>query len=491
VAVTVHLQTLFWLNPDEPFYAVAAVMSVVATVPVLNGTRVRLVYSGLVLSISAAQLLTGGEGTGFLGVGLAWMFLLLGRQTTTRERAVQQLRETRTELEQERSERQRLEQELQTAQRMDSLGRMAGAFAHEFNNQLMAIRLHADLLERSLVPGVRQFTDVRQIQRTTSAAADLTSRLLAFSRPSRRREDPADLNAVVRQSFVTLRHLMGERIAVVIEPDHIASLFVPIGDKQLSQVLLNFALNSRDAMPDGGSFRVSASRIERASVELPVNLPGDEIARLTVSDSGIGMTDEVRDRLFEPFFTTKADRGNSGLGLSVVYGMVKDSGGHVRVTSNPGAGARFDVYWPLATPAPAGAKATAAPATPRRARVLLVEDQAVLRDGLARWLAERGYAVVPCESAEEALTRANEIDVMASDVVLRGMDGIELLGELRRRTPRLPAVLFSGHVDHLAKRRREIPEGVEFLEKPFALETLAAALEALVDKNALRSSSIH
>jgi two-component system cell cycle sensor histidine kinase/response regulator CckA len=452
---------------------------------------VRLAYSGLVLSISAAQLLTGGEGTGFLGVGLAWMFLLLGRQVTTRERAVKQLRETRTELAQERSERQRLEQELQTAQRMDSLGRMAGAFAHEFNNQLMAIRLHADLLERSLAPGVRQLADVRQIQQTTGAAADLTSRLLAFSSPTRKLEDPADLNAAVRQSFVTLRHLMGERIAVVVEPEEAGSLFVPIGDKRLSQVLLNFALNARDAMPEGGSLRVAAARIKRSSVELPVEIPGDEIARLTVSDSGIGMSDEVRDNLFEPFFTTKAGKGNSGLGLSVIYGMVKETGGHIRVTSEPGRGARFDVYWPIATPAVAGAKISLAAGVPRRARVLLVEDQAVLRDGLARWLAERGYAVVPCESAEEALMRAKEIDVMASDVVLRGMDGIELLRQLRRRAPRLPAVLFSGHVDHLAKRRREIPDGVEFLEKPFALETLAAALEAVVGKSALRGSSIH
>jgi CheY-like chemotaxis protein len=165
-----------------------------------------------------------------------------------------------------------------------------------------------------------------------------------------------------------------------------------------------------------------------------------------------------------------------------VYGHVKETGGHIRVTSELGQGARFDIYWPTAQPAANPVLAGVIPhPVPHRARILLVEDQAALRDGLARWLGDQGYAVVPCESAEEALTRANGVDVIASDVVLRGMDGIELLGRLRRAAPALPAVLFSGHLDHLAVRRRELPDGVRFLEKPFAPEALLTTLEALVE----------
>jgi signal transduction histidine kinase/CheY-like chemotaxis protein len=493
VVVTMHLQALFWRNPSEPFFAVAAVMSVVATIPVLMGTRVRVAYSILVLGVSAAQLAMGSGGTGFLGVGLAWMFVLLGRQVSTQEKAVARLNEARIELAHERSERIRLEQELQTAQRMDSLGRLAGAFSHEFNNQLMAIRIHADLLERSLPPQAPQRGDVAQIQRTTTSAADLTSRLLAFSRPNRTNEEPADVGAVLRQNLVTLRHLVSEQVAVSLEvPD--APLHAPVGAKQLAQILLNLALNARDAMPEGGSLRLSVARIPRASVELPIDIPAESLVRLTVSDTGAGMDESVRDRLFEPFFTTKTGRGNSGLGLSVVYGLVKDTGGHIRVTSEAGKGARFDIFWPLvpaALPEAVSEKSDVAYAPPR-ARVLLVEDQAVLRDGLSRWLGDQGYAVVSCESAEEALNCANDVDVIASDVVLPGMDGIELLGRLRRAAPALPAVLFSGHVDHLAARRREIPAGVRFLEKPFAPEALLAMLEALIrGARAVRPAALH
>ena len=176
----------------------------------------------------------------------------------------------------------------------------------------------------------------------------------------------------------------------------------------------------------------------------------------------------------------------------MVYGIVRETGGHIRVTSEPGRGARFDIYWPevgatAAAPERVAPPVAAAPAL--RARVLFVEDQAVLRHGLARWLADSGYAVVACESGEEALTRMNDIDVIASDVVLRGMDGIELLGRIRRRVPRLPAVLFSGHLDHLARERRAIPPGVAFLEKPFAPDALVSKLDELVD--AARATPVH
>jgi signal transduction histidine kinase/ActR/RegA family two-component response regulator len=431
------------------------------------------------------QAFTNDASTVFLSTGIAWAVLLMNRfvkaRTQERKTAALQLREAHEELAHEKAERMRLQRELEVAQRMDSLGRLAGAFSHEFNNQLMAIRIHAELLERALPRGSAQRGDLEQILRTTGAAADLTSRLLAFSRPNRTREEPADLCAVLRQSLVTLRPVMTEKTPVAWSaPDD--PVYAPVGTKQLGQILLNLALNARDAMPQGGALRVSVERVPRASVELPFDIRATTLAVLTVTDTGSGMSPEVRDRVFEPFFTTKSGVGNAGLGLSVVYGIVKETGGHIRVTSEPGAGTRFDVYWPEvpASEARAVVPAEGAPSAGHRARVLLVEDQPALRDGLTRWLGDHGFAVVPCESGEEALARANDVDVIASDVVLRGMDGIELLGRLRREAPELPAVLFSGHLDHLATQRRAIPEGVMFLEKPFAPEALLTTLDTLV-----------
>jgi CheY-like chemotaxis protein len=358
----------------------------------------------------------------------------------------------------------------------------------------MAIRIHTELLERSLPENAPQRPDLDRIMETTTSAADLTARLLTFSRASRVREDPADVAAVVKKSIITLRHLMSEKVPVAISAPA-ESCVAPVGARQLSQVLLNVALNARDAMPDGGVLRVEVARLPRNAVVLPIDIPAKTLIVLTIADTGIGMNADVRDRLFEPFFTTKSELGNSGLGLSVVYGIVKETGGHIRVTSEPGAGARFDIFWPEID---AKTKPRSEPAFPvlepasQRTRVLLVEDQPALREGLSRWLGDHGYRVVSCESGEEALARASEVDVIASDVVLRGMDGIELLARLRRSAPRLPAVLFSGHLDHLAKVRREIPDGVRFLEKPFAPEALVTTLEALVEAaRAGREAALH
>ena len=491
--VAVHQHWLLSLNPDHTFFAVAAVMAVLTSIPILEDRIVILAYSGLVIALSLFQAVTNNVNTVFFSTAVAWAVLLTNRfvrvRASERRDAANELHTTQSQLAAEKAARMRIEQELVTAQRMDSLGRLAGAFSHEFNNQLMAIRIHADLLGRSLPADAPQRRDVSQIQLTTSSAADLTARLLAFSRPTRTREEPADLCAVLRQNAVTLRHLMAEQTIVTLAlPEGVA--YAPVGAKQLGQIVLNLALNARDAMPRGGSLRLEVAQLPSDEVELPVEIATPTLVRFTVSDSGAGMSADVRDRLFEPFFTTKAERGNSGLGLSVVYGLVKETGGHVRVTSEPGKGARFDIYWPTAVAVAAGAPEPGREnVRPHRGRILLVEDQEALRDGLTRWLADLGYVVIACESAEEALTRANDIDAIASDVVLRGMDGIELLGRLRRASPQLPAVLFSGHLDHLAQKRREVPEGVRFLEKPFAPEALMSTLEALVDRRA--QSTLH
>ena len=485
---TAHLHALFFQNLDQPYYATAALLVSVSSLLVLTDRAALVAYMVMNVALAARPLfLDFAPNVVFYFVGVLSVLFWVGHSVrtmrATQDRTDSALRATREELAHERSERQRLQHELETAQRMDSLGRLAGAFSHEFNNQLMAIRIHTDLLERSLPANAPQRADIDRIQETTTSAADLTARLLTFSRATRVREDPADVATVVKKSLVTLRHLMSEKVPVAINAPA-ESCVAPVGARQLSQVLLNIALNARDAMPEGGVLRVDVARLPRSAVKLPIDIPAKTLVVLTIADDGIGMNADVQHRLFEPFFTTKGERGNSGLGLSVVYGIVKETGGHIRVTSEQGAGARFDIFWPQIE---ATATARSEPAFPAlegaqpRTRVLLVEDQPALRDGLSRWLGDHGYRVVSCESGEEALARANEVDVIASDVVLRGMDGIELLARLRRSAPRLPAVLFSGHLDHLAKERREIPEGVRFLEKPFAPEALVTTLDALVE----------
>ncbi len=485
---TAHLNLLFALNPNTPFYAVAAVVQVFSAALLMQDSRIFLVYAVYTLLLSGVPFVLGAQPRALFHTGGLASVLYLANRHFRAERVAWRrvgadLEEARTRLAEEKAERARLEEELQVAQRMDSLGRLAGAFSHEFNNQLMAIRIHAELLEQALPKGSGLRADLERIQATTSAAADLTSRLLAFSRVSRAREEPADLCRVVRDSVVTLRHLMTESTSVASRLPE-GSCVVPVGAKQLNQIILNLALNSRDAMPSGGTLRLEVSRLARGEVELPIEVPSERLVVLSVVDAGVGIDAEARSKIFEPFFTTKGERGNSGLGLSVVYGIVKETGGHVRVSSEPGKGARFDLYWPEIEAAPREAEALYAEATrqaSRRGRVLLVEDQPVLREGLTRWLADRGFAVVPCESGEEALVAAKDVDVIASDVVLSGMDGIELLGRLRARAPWLPAVLFSGHLDHLAAERRQVPVGVPVLEKPFAPEALVETIDELIE----------
>jgi signal transduction histidine kinase len=382
-AVTVHLETLFLRNPREPFYPVAAIMSVAAALPILHGNHVRGAYFAIVVALSLAQLVIGAVGTEFLAIALGVTLLFFGYQAVSQEQASKRLGEVARELAKERVERDRLIKELEVVQRMNSLGRLAGTFCHEFNNQLMAIRVHADLLNTSLPPDSLQRRDVAQILRTTSSAAELTERLLAFSRPTRACEEPADICNVLQQFEPTLRHLVAEKTKVAFDvPEY--PVHVPVGAKQISQILLNLAINAQDAMPGGGSLRVELACIPTASVELPIEISVPTLVRLTVADTGCGMSEHVRDMLFEPFFTTKTDRKNSGLGLSVVYGIVKETGGHIRVTSEPDDGAHpcqgrppvdLDAARPSATRRRSGRAA-------RRAHPLA--DRARLRGGRVR-----------------------------------------------------------------------------------------------------------
>jgi signal transduction histidine kinase len=509
-AVALHLQGLVASNPTHPFYAFAAAMNVVTTVLVLQEMRVLIAYAVLVFGTSGALLLFQGEsGPLFYWVSVAWVLALayrrFSRQLLEKEMAESlrcagphpsvelahllglHQRKLEDRLEHEKSKRMQLQEELHLAQHMESIGRLAGGLAHEFNNQLMTIRIYAELMEKQAPPVLA--ADLEKIKAATDEAAELTARLVRFSRPRTAHDEIVDLRAVVEECLPMLRHLMGETTTTRCQLAK-DSCWVAVGRERVEQVLVNLALNARDAMPDGGTFTVTLTRHRREAVELPPHLAGidaDEWVALEVSDTGVGIEPAARSQVFDPFFTTKADRGRMGLGLFIVYGSVTESGGHVRLTSEPGKGARFELYWPAATPrATQGAKLPIRRAADiQKARILLVEDQPEIRRGLVRWLVASGHSVVEAETAEEALEHFDEgsgsVDLVATDVVLPGMDGLELIGQLRKRDPGVPALAFSGHLDHLSRTSRVMPDGVPLLEKPFDPGTLIDTIARLLD----------
>jgi signal transduction histidine kinase len=256
------------------------------------------------------------------------------------------LGETEQQLVREKTDRLRLEDELQVAQRMESVGWLTGSFAHEFINHLMAIRVYAEILDQSLPaePALRK--DLQAIQDATEGAASLTARLLVVAQDAERESGPADLRRIVADNLEILGRVVGPSVSVASRLDQ-ETCPVPVSASRAKQVLLNLAFNARDAMPEGGALTVDVTRCPADAVELPESVAGDELVRLAVTDTGTGIHPQARPHIFDPFFSTRADSRHSGLGLSIVYGIVRESHGHIRVESEPGKGTRFEIYWPL------------------------------------------------------------------------------------------------------------------------------------------------
>jgi two-component system, cell cycle sensor histidine kinase and response regulator CckA len=388
------------------------------------------------------------------------------------------------------TDRKRLEEELLQSLKMDSLGRLAGGVAHDFNNLLTVIRGYADVLSGQLGGEDPRLSEVREIRRAADRATSLTRQLLAMSRRQVLVPREVDLNALVLDMERMLRRVIGEDIDIVIVAG--AELGRVRADPgQLEQVLLNLAVNARDAMPEGGSLTISTIRIrlapgrdEPAAGGVP---PGDYLV-LGVADTGAGMDQDTRRKIFEPFFTTKPAGEGTGLGLSTVYGIVRQSGGAITVESEPGKGTRFRVFLPrVADHVPAGASpAASGPARSgiaHRRLVLLVEDDPSVRQLTCRMLEQFGYEVIPAADGAEALQLLSGlgagVDAVVSDVVMPGLGGMELISQLRARWPELPVLLLSGYAGE------EVYSGPQesrqaFLQKPFSPDALAAALDDLL-----------
>ncbi len=387
------------------------------------------------------------------------------------------------------SERVALEQRTRQMQKMDSIGQLAGGIAHDFNNILTAIQSQTDLLLMD-EPSGEIAEGLRLIQGAAQRAATLTSQLLAFSRDQILRPRVVDLARVAGQAGELVARLTGEDIELVLDlPEGLPP--VRIDPSQLERVILNLAVNARDAMPDGGTLSISA-RLEAPSDALgsPLPDPGDRAEPgprvvLSVTDTGTGMTQDVSQRIFDPFFTTKPKGKGTGLGLAMVYGTVRQSGGTIHVDTRPGAGTTFHLRFPPADgdPEPEGA------GDPDEARetserllggsVLVVEDDPAVRGVVVEALARAGVTVHQAESAEAALALLDgglAVDAVLSDMILPGMSGLAMIERLEGSHPTLPVLVMSGYADESRGGKQELPGGVSFIPKPFTPSQLLDAL---------------
>ena len=384
------------------------------------------------------------------------------------------------------TERRTLEAQFQQAQKMEAVGRLAGGVAHDFNNLLTVILGHCELILDDLDPQSAYRKDITEIQKAGGSAARLTKQLLAFSRKQLIEPALLDMNAALTTLRAMLGRLIGEDIRIVMRLRPEPAL-VTVDRGQLEQIVMNLAINARDAMPTGGVLTIETGLVDLdqhyAKTHIEVT-PGQYVA-LTISDTGVGMTPAVQSRLFEPFFTTKEVGKGTGLGLATVHGIVKRCGGSVNVYSEPGKGASFKVYLPMAEGAAAPAEVL--PPMPRERAgthtVLVVEDAEGLRD-LARKLLERqGYTVLVAANAQDAVRQFEThpaIDVLLTDVVMPGASGPELTQELVARRPLLKVVYMSGYTEEAIVRHGVIKPGIMFLHKPFTSDTLGQKIrEAL------------
>jgi signal transduction histidine kinase len=385
------------------------------------------------------------------------------------------------------TDRKRLEEQYLQAQKLESVGQLAGGIAHDFNNLLTILLGNGDLTRQMLGPAHPASAYLREMLDAAERASGLTRQLLAFSR--RQVLDPrvVDLNGLLKESEDFLHRLLGEDIDLVVQTGP-AACSVRVDSGSMSQVVLNLAVNARDAMPKGGRLVIATDVLDLdasyAAAHLDVK-PGTYV-RLTVSDTGTGMTPDVRARVFEPFFTTKEEGKGTGLGLSVVHGIIRGSGGRVEVYSEAGIGTTFKVYLPAVGAEHAGPPAVAAPPAGRGAEtVLLVEDDVGVRRLAERILTHNGYRVLSAPNGEEAVrmadVRKGELDLLLTDLVMPGMNGRELASVLRSRLPGLRVLFTSGYTSDAILRAGVLESEEAFLTKPYTPALFLAKVREVLD----------
>jgi len=384
------------------------------------------------------------------------------------------------------TEIKRLETEFEQAQKLESIGRLAGGVAHDFNNLLSVISGYTEMVLAEMDEESAPHKDLMQVKRAAERAAGLTRQLLAFSRRQLLAPEVLNLNTVVAEAEKMLRRLIGEDILLEVSLDsELGQVMADPG--QVEQVLLNLAVNARDAMPHGGCLNICTSNINIDHQEDATgrSVPPGSYVRMHISDNGAGMEEHVLKNLFEPFFTTKEKGKGTGLGLATVYGIVKQSGGYIIVESKPGAGTTFDIYLPRIEMSALEVHPPAQPEiTTGNETILLVEDEEELRELARRVLEISGYNVIGAASGADALKIVKDggptIHLLITDVIMPGMSGPELALRLAESHPEIKVVYISGYTDDLLARHGVLREGIHLVTKPFTARQLNAQVrEAL------------
>jgi len=387
------------------------------------------------------------------------------------------------------TERRRLEEQFRQTQRMEAVGQLAGGVAHDFNNLLTVITGYCELLLHSLTDRVPELRRVQEIHRAAARAASLTRQLLAFSHKQVLEPRVLNLDEVVQGMVPMLSRLLGEQVTLN-APRALLLGHVRADPGQIEQIVMNLAINARDAMPGGGALTIALADVElQAAVRgADTGLRSGPHVMLAVSDTGCGMDAATRARIFEPFFTTKEVGKGTGLGLATVYGIVQQSDGAIQVESEPGRGATFRIYLPRVESAATGVPAAAlVAAAPGRETVLVVEDERAVRMLEAEVLTAQGYRVLVAGDAQEALAleeRCQEpIALLVTDVVMPGRSGRELAQEFLRRRPETRVLYVSGYANDAFVGRGLLEARTWFLQKPFTPEVLAHKMRDILDTN--------
>ncbi len=386
------------------------------------------------------------------------------------------------------TERNRLHGQLQQAAKMEAVGRLAGGIAHDFNNFLTAINGYVELLKEELTPDSSIYSDIEEIGKASNHAASLTRQLLAFSRQQVLNLEVVQLNDIIKNIEKMLRRMIGEDIQLSTHlADNLGNTKADAG--QIEQILINLAVNSRDAMPNGGILAIETANAivdEKQSQLHPDQKPGYYV-QLSVSDNGTGMSEEVKEKIFEPFFSTKEKGKGTGLGLATVYGIIKQSDGTIRVYSELGRGTTFIIYLPCVDQAAEQneSQQVNSDLLCGNETILIVEDEKIVRELTVRILKHLGYQVIEAQSGKQALEIVQNnpettIDLLLTDVVMPNMSGIDLASTLREKNQNLKTLFMSGHTSNAIINNGILNAGEQFIQKPFNPATLASKVRQVI-----------
>ena len=395
-----------------------------------------------------------------------------------------------TEIRRAGEEKAVLQEQLRHSQKMEAIGRLAGGIAHDFNNLLTVIKGYSQLSSFELKEGDPLRVNIDEIQNAAERAASLTRQLLAFGRRQVMEMKVLDLNTLLRDLERMLRRVIGEDIEMVIQlAEDLGRVRADVG--QIEQVIMNLAVNAKDAMPSGGKLTIETANVEleESYARSHVDVKHGHYVMFSVSDTGVGMTPEVRERIFEPFFTTKEQGKGTGLGLSTTYGIVKQSEGHVWVYSAQGKGTTFNIYLPRVNePLEEIRKEVLKEELPRgNETILIVEDEEEVRKLAGKILEKQGYRILETFNGDDALVacerRKSPIQLMLADIVMPGISGSELAKLLKPLYPEIKILYMSGHTDNDIVRQEVLEKGVNYIQKPFTMEGLTRKVREVLDKD--------